>query len=315
MDLNKLIEQYKDENGFISNLTSLFYELDKNHISLKEIYDIISNIQKINEKIIEQIKKDNKRMISIINKKEQEKETIHEEITKDNNIEIKVSKNKSIKIDIDFYIKYINENLEDNKYLEILPNNNDQESLKIIDSILIYYFKEINYIKYFLNIEKNNNEINNMQLNLITYNDIFQTIKNYKENVLYIPEEKHTKNELVYFMKGNLPYIISDLKGEETSYQSIYSFLESIENGKFKNPKMFTSNEKFKGIMEVRDLENQTRIFFTSLGNRKYCVFYCLVDKKETNKLYKEALYNRFKIFKENYNLYETVDIKKILEK
>ena len=92
------------------------------------------------------------------------------------------------------------------------------------------------------------------------------------------------------------------MEDEEESYESIKELMESLKNRTFKNLKSFTDNEKIKGLFEVRSLNSNcnNRVLFTFLGNHKICVIGAIINKKETNKIYRSRLQKRYQNYKNN---------------
>lgn len=291
--MESLINKYKDEYGFIKELEKLYNELLKT-LTKEEALEYIYTIYKCNEDIISQIKSDNRKKIELNEKREKQKDFI--DYIKQEKIIYKKPQKEVIRqnIDIKFYIDYINENLENNLYLDILPNTKDKDSIMIIDAILTYYLKEKN--TYLMLLEMGEDCIELIE----DYNSIFNTILEYKNNLLnYVEENKEIENEIVYYMDGDISYLYYDIEdSKEGTIESIKMLIDSIKNGRFKNIKYFSSNGKTKGLLEVRDLSNLTRVLFESLGNRRYCIIGAVIDKRETNSIYKERLINRYSKYK-----------------
>ena len=167
--------------------------------------------------------------------------------------------------------------------------------------------------------EKDKKEIDIMIEDLSKYESIFNNIKKHKESLYYNENKVQEKNKLVFYMNKDKSFIYDDIVDYPNLYDSIYNLLKSIENGTFKNIKYFSNNDKLKGLCEVRDVANATRIIFDPLGDNTYCIIYAIVDKKESNHLYKQRLYLRYKRYcleKGNVKtLNNNEDIKKLLLK
>jgi len=110
-------------------------------------------------------------------------------------------------------------------------------------------------------------------------------------------------------MSGDKSYLYCDIEDSIESFESIKMLINSIKTGRFKNLKNFSNNDKTKGLLEVRDISNKTRILFEPIGNKTYCIIGGIVDKRETNSIYKERLINRFSKYKndKNYSIDENI--------
>lgn len=299
--MEKIINKYKDENGLIRNLFDLYRELT-NVLSKTEALKQIKKLSEENIIILRRTKRENIEMEKIILSRNLEVENIEyiqqEEITKPpKTIEQKI--NIEIDKDIEFYISYIEENLMDNAYLEILPKNNDRESIEILIKLLNYFKSKISLSEYFLSLETNLTEIAFLENELAKYYPIYKTIKEYKESLKNITEieKKEFKNKVSYFMYGDIPYIYKDIEDNPESFETVLKLIESIEDGTFKNIDSFTN--KLKGLLEVKNLSKQVRVIF-ELDQGFYCIIGAILSKSETNSIHQEKLRNRYNIYKQN---------------
>ena len=115
-------------------------------------------------------------------------------------------------------------------------------------------------------------------------------------------------------MNGDEPYLYTDIEDYSETYESIEILLNSLKKGEFKNIKTFNHNDKTKGLLELRDLTHRTRLLFDIVGRKKYCVIGAIVNKTDTNTLYKERLvtrYSKYKSEKDNIS-YEERSLSKI---
>lgn len=291
--MEELLKKYKDENGYIEDLLSVYKSMYEIGIPSDEIIKTFKNILEDNKAIKRILEKDNSRLKAIISKKDSivDKEYIKSQ----KSVSKTYLKKEHEDINLQFYIEYIQNNLDDDRFLDLLPNNKDIESINIINKILAYYLKEINTIKYFLSFETEKKHIDDMSESLINNSNIYEKIVEYKNSLFLIEKSQQRKNEIIYYMNGSIPFVYTDIEDYPENYESIINLIESIEDGKFKNIKLFTNNDKLRGLMEVRDLSNGTRIIFEPLGNRKYCIIYAIHDKRETTSLYKDRLISRYK--------------------
>lgn len=311
--MEKILNKYRDNNGYIKNLKDLYYELINNKYSNSDIIKIFNNIYLNNKKILNNIKsinENNKRIIETKNIN-----NINNYVKKEKIVEHKIKKDTKSSINninIEFYIDYINNNIDNDKFIDILPKDNSKDSIMIIDTILAYYLKEINFLEYNLINEKDEDTIKLITDELLKYRYLLNKLIDYKNNLNTI-KENTLQNNLVYFMENDIPYIFKDITDID-NLKSIIRLLQSIENGNFLNIKAFTGNEKLKGLFEVRDLSKRNRVIFEHINGGKYCIICSIINKTETNSKYKENLYNNIKKYRENNNLQniETKTIKKL---
>lgn len=309
--INKTYQEYMDMNEYIKDLRGLYNKMlellpeENSKMTILNLYfnniDIIIDLRKKNneQERLRTLKSKRKDLLTYIPK--QQIISIKEEIKKENEV-----------FDINFYIEFIEDNYDNNSYLTILPNTKEKESLLIIDTILTHYIKEINIIKYLLSDSNDIDYINNLNKYTIIYNNIL----NYKHTLISknINEIKK-ENEILYYMYNESSYIYNDIKDYPEVYDSINMLINSIKTGNFKCIKYFTNNGKTKGLVEVRDLRNNTRVLFDVIGYKKYCIIGAIVGKKETNSIYKERLiarYSKYKLDSENY-FKEDIKLTKVL--
>lgn len=293
-----IINKYKDEKDYVSNLEDLYNELCF-YISKSEASDIIETIYFKNLEILNELKKENRDFQNIKKLKDKRGELLNyickEKSNYKENIKIKVIE----KIDISFYIDYIL-NSSDNSYLSLLPSSNDKESLLIVDNILTYFIKEINTIKYLLSIDEDLTYIEILNKNILIYNELI----NFKNEIINSNNsDKIVENEILYYMNGDTSYIYNDIIDSPEVFNSINTLIDSIKSGLFKKIKYFSNNKKTRGLLEVRDLSNKTRVLFEVVGYKKYCIIGAILNKKETNSLYKDKLitrYTKYKLEKDN---------------
>lgn len=314
--MKKILKKFMDEFGYIKDLDKLAVELIKVY-DANIVVETIKKIKENNKTLITKLKEENHKLSEY--KKEDNYsylETNYSSIPK--TTKKKVIKVEKEKIDISFYTNFINDNKDDELYLEILPSTNTKENIKIIDRILSHYLKEKALLEYIIASDGNDHSYIE---ELITIDDIFNSIKKYKESLLVSTEEKESQDNIVYYCdEDNIPYIYKDIEDEEEAYDSINELINSLKNRTFKNLKSFTYNDKTRGLFEVRNLYSNSndRILFTFLGNHKICIIGAIVHKKESNKLYKTRLQLRYQNYKNNMtsiiNEEEDVYVKKLLK-
>lgn len=311
--MEELLIKYKDENGFISDIMGLYKELCDLY-GKKESLKIINNLYEENKKALKQVRNKNNELEKALELRKKNIENV-DYIKKDKLDEKKDTKKLMVKEDVSFYITYIKENLDNDSYLDILPKNNDKESMIILINILSTLLKIIEFNKYFLTIETNKEQINIMLNEIEIYTNVYNKILEYKNNLKYSSKEEleQFKNKVSYFMYGDIPYIYKDIKNNPESFDTVLKLIDSIKNGTFKNIEFFIN--RLKGLIEVKHLSQQIRIIFEIDENGTYCIIGALLSKSETNSIHQERLVNRYKIYKDNKNNKKTYESDKSLRK
>lgn len=310
------IFKYLDELNYLKDLKSLYEELKSVYESKEFVkaYAILKKVVKNNQSLIDELEKinmSNKDKNNKISVKNYEKKLVQD--IPHNNDFIK----KENDTELEFYIKYINSN---DDYLEILPKVNDEESILILDKILIYYFNEINRCKSFI-ASSNESEVEFYNDYLAMECSIFESILKYKSELLTVDSVQNNQinlNELVYFMNDKDEiYAVDDIGNDPRDIVATLKLLEKMQKGIFKNVRAFVNDDKIKGIYEVRDLNAEVRVIFDILksnkGKRKYCIIGVITDKTNTNSIYKKRLISRIKKYKESKKYQSDVSIKKLL--
>lgn len=312
--MEEILNKFRDENGFIKDIYGLYKELIK-YIEKKDALNLLKNIIEYNKSIISEVKKINADLSKLIMSRKDDFEIV-EYVKVDKPIHKRVENPKIDNKDILFYINYIEEHLDDNNYLNILPKNNDKDSMRILFKILNYYKSKIEFVKSILSIEHNPKDIEYLENELVILLPIYEKILEYKDSIKNVLEEEkiNFKNKVSYFINKCTPYIYLDIKDSPEIYDSIMKLINSIEIGTFKNIKSFAG--QFKGLFEVRDISNGTRVIFEINDYGEYCIIGAILSKAETNSIYKERLMNRYKTYianKENTKCFEDKNILKLL--
>ena len=309
----EIIFKYKDNNGYVRELEQLRRELES-LVTKDEASSIIKEVYENNLKILKDLDKENRRLESISKLKKKKKELLDykldkkEEKVKEDTKQIKVGKEYD---DITFYIDFIELNIDNDSYLSVLPSTKNNNDIKLLDRIISYFIKEKNSYKQYLSFDGDDEALELYE----SYDTVCNKLLDYKEN-LFIEEEKEEKvlNEVSYYMNGDEPYLYTDIEDYPETYESIEMLLNSLKKGEFKNIKTFNHNDKTKGLLELRDLTHRTRLLFDIVGRKKYCVIGAIVNKTDTNTLYKERLvtrYSKYKSEKDNIS-YEERSLSKI---
>lgn len=312
--MEEILNKFRDENGFVRDIHGLYKELIK-YIEREDAIKLLKKIVEFNKTIISEVRKTNTELSKIIMSRKDEFEVI-EYVSVDKPANKKVEKSVLDDKEIIFYINYIEEHLADYNFLNILPKNNDKDSFRILFKIINYYKSKIEFIQSILSIETNATDIEYLENELVKIVPIYEKILEYKDSVKNVAaEEKESfKNKVSYFINKCTPYIYLDIKDSPEDYDSIMKLINSIEIGTFKNIRSFTG--QFKGLFEVRDISNATRVIFEINDLGEYCIIGAVLSKAETNSIYKERLMNRYKTYianKESTKYYEGENILKLL--
>jgi len=307
-NINVILDKYKNEDGYISNLRALYYELIK-IISKDETLSMIEKIIEDNKSIYNAKKLANKHLEEIHNKRRTIEIITYKKVEEEC---IKKS-NEYEKIDIEaFYGSYLDfmlMNIENDLFLEFLPNTSSVDNIKEIDMLLVICVNRINELKALL---ADDNDVSLIS-DLSQLTTIYSKVLEYKNSLLFSEKTQQSfKNEIIYYMNGDNPYVYTDIKDNPELYNPVYELIMSIVNGNFKKIKYFSNNEKTKGLLEVRDTFNRVRVLFEALGNRKYALIGVITNKTSSNSIYKERLVTRYQNYKndkknllleENYGL------------
>lgn len=257
--MEEILNKFRDENGFVRDIHGLYKELIK-YIEREDAIKLLKKIVEFNKTIISEVRKANTELSKIIMSRKDEFEVI-EYVSVDKTVNKRVEKNVPDDREIIFYINYIEEHLDDNNFLNILPKNTDKDSFRILFKIMNYYKSKIEFIQSILSIETNAEDIEYLEDELVKIVPIYEKILEYKDSVKNVAaEEKESfKNKVSYFLNKCTPYIYLDIKDSPENYDSIMKLINSIEIGTFKNIRSFTG--QFKGLFEVRDISNGTKLY------------------------------------------------------
>ena len=312
--MEEILNKFRDENGFIKDIYGLYKELIK-YIEKKDALNVLKKIIEFNQSIIIDVKKANAELSKIIMSRKDDFEIV-DYVKVDKPVHKRVEKTEVEDREILFYINYIEEHLDDNNYLNILPKNNDKDSMRLLFKIINYFKSKIEFIQSILSIETKSQDIEYLENELVKYVPIYEKILEYKDSIKNVLEEEKEsfKNKVSYFINKCTPYIYLDIKDSPENYDSIMKLINSIEIGTFKNIRSFSG--QFKGLFEVRDISNGTRVIFEINDLGEYCIIGGVLSKAETNSIYKERLMNRYKTYianKEATKYYEGENILKLL--
>ena len=296
------ILNYRKNSRFINDLDSLFANLDDD-ISITEKIEILKKISDYNNNVYNEVSKENKEYLDILARRENgiysknnKIEKINEQISLDGIVD-----DKSLKLDISFYIDFINsiDNVEE--LTDVLPLKITENYENIINLILVNLLKEEVIIKVLLkDIDKDDKDYNYY---IEEYNRVHNKI-NYIKNYLKVLNEspntiKEKKENNIVFLNtgsGNNCFL-NDLKSIDNHYYTGFiELLESIKNSTFKNVKNFVDNKQLLGLSEVKGY--QVRVIFKRLNNNTYCVLQALVKKQDNDQYYRDMLVSRYGLYK-----------------
>lgn len=304
---NKLYNLFKSEKlvneEFIIELIDF---LNNNNYDIKSINNIVKAICNYNIKIYEKLRLENMEYEFVLKKRKEirieekiENNTVHEYIeeTKEDN---------SMKIDISFYIEFIN-SIDDYEDIDmILPKKHTDNYQDIINLILLHYFEEYKMSEKLLK------DINKDDADYKEYNDyrfkclkIIEYIKNYSQEINSPNNDTYNKDNKIVFLKTNSDNIcvkndiIKDIP--QQFYSDILLLIESIKKGTFKNIKCFNNNKNLEGLYEVK--YHDVRLTFKRLSKDVYILIHAFVKKCYTSSQYHNMMESRYAIFKSQKNI------------
>ena len=252
----------------------------------------ISNLQ--NE--ISRLKQDNKTS---------NKETVVKPVN--TSVSIEEKEDDTFEDEINFFLtsyRQLKENFTEDEMKSILPRRKHPRYKDILYRLSIESIKEIKDLKDILREEEISEDDELLCRNLIdTEKRKIDCIKSRLiSSVIESEEEIEEKNKLVLVPTSNgntrvvdeLEHIPSDY------YDGFRELIQSIEDGTFKNVKVFKNNNNLIGISEVKAFK--IRVVFTRLSSDTYALITAFVKKCDNDKLYNESLVNKVRDYfsKEN---------------
>lgn len=291
---------------------SKFIEIDniKDYLSsltLDEKNKLLKDIYVYNKKVYKELDKQNKEYLKVLMESKIQKKEIS--INKFQNIKNKLSddkiynqtEDKALKLDISFYLDFINQVKDLDEIFLILPNKENDLYNDIINSILIHFVQDMVIIKKLMK------ETDELDSDMIYYkqelNKIINKINYIKQYDASInssfksPLKK--ENHVVFLTTDNLKNcFMNDLikNVDEHYYENIKQLLISIKDGSFKNVKSFVADDLLTGVFEVRG--HQTRIIFKRLRQDVYIVMQVFVKKVQNTHYYRTTLISRNSLYK-----------------
>ena len=304
---NKLYNLFKCEKIVNEEfIIELIDYLNNNNYDIRGINNIIKAICNYNTKIYEKLRLENKEFESVLNKRKEvkkieklENNIMHNHIKED-------KEDNSMKMDISFYIEFIN-SLDDYEDIDmILPKKHTDNYQDIINLILLHYFEEYKMSEKLLK------DISKDDIDYKEYNDykckclkIIKYIKNYNQ---YINSSNNNTDDLenrVVFLKTNRDNICvkNDIIKNipQQYYSDILELIESIKKGTFKNIKCFNNNKNLEGLYEVK--YRDVRLTFKRLSKDVYILIQAFVKKCYTSSQYHNMMESRYVVFKSQKNI------------
>ena len=291
-DANEIINLYKDQYGYVSDIDSV-KELFKQGktITKKEKNEILLKILKWNL----QIDKENKEKLKDYNHKEKE---INLEI-KENEKNLENDKKESEILDVKSYINSIRACDDDDFLTEVLPSIYDNNYESIIGAILLSLFSEITFANEMLLEDKSEENRNYIESIIKRNKEIIEIIKQYNlEEEKEITQETNNKenNKLIFLKKNNSSLYIDDDIDSIAIEEDVLPILNDIITGNFTREKRFHNNNELKGISAIR--RRDTRIIFTRLNNDTILILGILVKRFQNPQTYRDMLKARNKEYK-----------------
>lgn len=221
-----------------------------------------------------------------------------------------ISVNDTIEEEINYYykelIESINQGYDNDSLVKLLPSLKNSNYTNIIYGMLRNLLKEINEIKEFIELEKDelsSDELKDFKNEIVAKQDLIRRITTANEEKIDEEEEKNEEilNNIVFLetASGNV-YALEDLNPNvipSEYYAGFYDLIKSIEEGTFKNVKFLTSgNNKTAGISEVKGFKR--RVIFDRVGYNTYVIVGIFTKKSDKDKSYMEPLKNRIAIYR-----------------
>jgi len=217
---------------------------------------------------------------------------------------------------VSFYKNLLKDCPSINELPHYLPKKESASFSTTLNLLIIELLKDAKEIERKLFQKQNQNLIHELEEQyrliewLINYRD--------EEKEVSLEEEQISKkkNTLIYLTSssGNC-YALEDCKKIDNAYApSFLSLLKSIQNGNFKNLKIFYNNGKLNGILEVKG--NKTRILFQRITKDKYIILSMFMKTEDVSHYYHESLYQRVLKYRNSYDwICENIEKEEYLRK
>ena len=296
--LDKVLSTYIINNDLIPLhiIIKLREYLEKSNYDTKGINNIIRTIFEYNKTIKRTREEENKHYQSIIENRKKVITPNKQEIFEEPKTEIKVIEDNSLKLDISYYMREINETNNDEDIIQILPDKNSDNYTDIINLILL------NLFEYRIMIDKLLKEEEDKEL--IVEKDIvnkkISCIKNYQKRINNNPKTVEKKNHVIFLTtNSNNICIKNDIERDidPEYYSDIKELLDSIIDGTLKNVKAFTENKNLTGLSEVK--YRKARITFKRVSSDTYVVIHAFIKKWDNALHYRNFLVERYLLYKE----------------
>ena len=283
-----------------------FKFVDIEDFSEEELIELLDYNKRTNNILKSEIEKLNKATDTII---ETPEETVLEEEKEE-----KDDRDSDFEEEVYYYLDEMKSLKEENQIKEdlryILPSKSNVKYKKLIMRLLAEVSKDIKEHKEIILEETGEDKEGQKELE----DDIVFLLEKQKEIasslIEDVNEEKDVEpeeNKLIFVptSKGSENIrILEDIQGLKTeSYQSFVELLNSIKNGTFKEVKRFTGDVDLKGISEVRDISNGTRIAFTRLSKNYYAILTAFIKKNQNDYGYRSSLKLKVKSYREMIDL------------
>ena len=297
MNLEDILKEYKNEIGIVMHIDCLCEEL-KEHYSTEEVIKILKEIQEKNIKLYnqytEEIEKIDDQIDTCIIPK---LKTI--DLTKDTKETIKqeeISYN-------DEFLKCI-ELITNDKTTDIMPIISEIKDDQSLNTIKCRILEEITLYKKELLKEDDSETIIYYEKQIEILEEKLNTVVNYHAN-LNISVTPIKKHHLIFINNGDKNIFYDELKQiDSDDYEAILNLLNLIINNQTHLFKTFTNNDKFRGLLEVRDLYNKYRVVFKVVNNY-YVIISTFYKDCDNNTIYRSRLRNKVDIFNDNIDVIE----------
>jgi len=303
MDLQRIIDKFKNENGFVDNIDNIVNYLKENNMDIEAINQIKIQILKYNQNLNKQIEKENQEFERMFKNRQVTLEEEVEPILHYENPKIKYESD-SLEIDISYYKIQI-DNCEDLNILEtLLPKRTTENFNEIMDCILLSLLEEeMEYRKLYYECgESLENEVEALEY-VELLRKKFKIIKNYRDHKEVIENKvEEIKNRLVFLTTtyGNI-CALSDIKDiPESNYEDILKLLNSIIDGTFKNAKTFNLFGTNRIVSEVKGFKQ--RICFDKLESDIYIINSIFIKKSDNGLSYRNSLVIRDNLYRNMEN-------------
>lgn len=292
-DLEKFHERFTTESNSVIKVEELLNTLS--FFSNNEQNQMLIETLELSEKVNKDYKKANEEHEKFLTKRQAESVKKRK---------LKVTETKKIKPEQKEYINNtIKEHEEEINKIISLNLDDFQEYLYLIDKSNINYLilgliKELNQYHSMADeafLSKDSEMLEEIKVNTKALEAKISNLKDFREEKEI---EEQEKCRIIFLEKSSgRAYFIEDIVDYEAQYASFSKLLNSLQNNSPIRAKSMTNHNSLAGLLETREPEEQTRIFYDKVNSNTYVVINAIIKKSDADKAYLNQLITRYKYY------------------